>query len=855
MSDPGERRVSARGTGLASSDDEFVGRHDELEQISALLISGSRRMITLVGPPGIGKTRLAAEVVRRVRDEMRGGVRVHWVRLARLSAESDYAAIERETAAAVIPADFSERSAWDALVDTLDQRDSDGNGQRVVLVFDNCEHVIDGVRSLIGELLEAITNLTVVATSLSQIGWVNEHMVNVLPLKKSEALTLFWQRAELVGRVSTGEAENDIAADICWHIHHFPLFIQLAAAQLRHRPLARIHAELTGRADDDKRMQWSRGPLAGAEERHRKVTDVIAWAYDMCTDEEQLLFERLAVLAAAGGSNPDDANTDVGAELDAIEAICADDEQELEGADRPALSGSEIEGILELLAGRSLVVVHITTTSVRYSLLESLRIFAWARLAERGPDEATRLVLRHLQFYRQEVNRAAAQWFGSSERVHLTWALGAWCNILTAIESSSSLPGQATAGLEIVAGVIKLRVPFVRGSIREIRERAERCLEASRALTPEPTELQMSVRATLAWLAVRQGLDAKGPIDDSMAAYMPGPDITAWRDHPEIDFGQPAMVDMAAGTEMFMSQRDPRAIGVLLRAREKYHDQGDDGGEVFAAMFAGLAAALLGSFEEADSISLDAVELVGTSGAEWAKSWAQLAVAVTCIKHGDPSEGADILVSTLTYQMSVGDQWGAHWSILLRTWALARLITGDGDDTDRDRHIATEIAHLAGGAQTLRGTLGVNIDTMGTFADETGKALEKARRTLGDAAFTAEFAQGRQLNPDTNEVYELALGQRRLDPVSQDPWEWLSPTEQRVAIHVAAGFSNPAIGRIFGRSHKTIDRHVSSILGKLEIPSREQVGRYIPNPVKPQISALIRQQIARETGSQRQVKR
>ncbi|MEU7633798.1 AAA family ATPase, partial [Nocardia sp. NPDC049220] len=186
------RRVRAGGS--VTTTDDFVGRGPELDRISALLV-GSARLITLIGPGGIGKTRLATETLRRY-----GKARntpVFWVRLARLAKGSDTAAIEEETAAAIVEADFSGRSSWTALIDTLTRTDPSGHTRQTILVMDNCEHVLTGAGHLIAQLLDAVPALTILATSREPIGWTDEHLIVVPPLPQRQALALFRQRAEL----------------------------------------------------------------------------------------------------------------------------------------------------------------------------------------------------------------------------------------------------------------------------------------------------------------------------------------------------------------------------------------------------------------------------------------------------------------------------------------------------------------------------------------------------------------------------------------------------------------------------------------------------------------------------------
>ncbi|MFE9328286.1 AAA family ATPase [Nocardia sp. NPDC052278] len=815
----------------------IVGREEDLALIGELVKAGSDRMITLVGPGGIGKSSLAAEAAREAKAR---GVQVHWVRLARLPVDADYAAVEKETASAVIATDFSERNTWDALVETLDQADKSGRRRQVVLVLDNCEHVIRGLTLLIPALLDAVPGLIILATGIGPTGWQDERLIPVRQLREADAVTFFLQRAELTGYAPidpNDPNEVGIVAEICAHVGRNPLFIRLAAARLRHKSLRGLSAEVTGRVGD-RRMRWQG---SGVEERHLGIGNVIRWAYDLCSDQEKLLFERFSVFAAGGDTEGDTISiAGVGAGLEAIEAVCSDEQT---GDGQATLPRHEIEAVLERLVDQSLVTIHITSSAaVRYSMGESLRLFAQDRLNERGPDERGRLALRHLYFYRDKVVDASRRWFSPAERELLDWAKAAWGNIVTAIETSINTPGEARAGLEICRGLIHLRLPFLRGSIREIRDWTEQCLEASKKLTPQPSEVQLEARSALAWILVRQGksADATRLLDECVTASdSNGAD---WQNNPAAVKGLTGLLDLAIGTRSFMDAKNPAAVEVLERARGKFEEAGEDGAAVFAGMFAGLAAALLDTTgDRANELSRHAVKRACESGAEWATSWASLALAVTLIKHGDPGEGAEILRDTLRKQRDIGDRWGAHWSIQLRGWALEEMINAGIGDPVR---VATEIAQLAGGLKTLRSILGIDLLRMGTFADASQEAIDTARGVLGDVVFIAEMNRGETgLRSDTDDVYRLALGENTLDPAPAetvtDPaealWKSLGRVEQGVALLLAEGQSNSYIARQNNVSIKTIENQVASILRKLNISSRVEVCGALPEKYRPAV--------------------
>ncbi|MBO0878820.1 MAG: hypothetical protein J2P17_00185 [Mycobacterium sp.] len=815
----------------------FVGRDDDMGKISDLLDQPAIRILTLTGPGGIGKTRLATESVRRWAQV--SGARIFWARLGGLDRDAQLDDLERQTASEVIDADFSGRSAWEALVDTLAHIDEAADTDRQLLVLDTCEHVLLIARQLIVRLLESVPALTIMTTSRGPLGIVDEYLLGVPPLSNEHALTLFGELAESLGRPLRDEEQTRIAGEICQHVHNHPRFIQVAASRLLSHPLQGIRDDLTGRSDD-KRLQWSSDAREGVDPRHRGVTDVMAWSRDLCSESERLLFDRLAVFAPGHDARPTKSTRDgeVGADLDAIEMICSGDTR-TDGTDRAVLTRCEIRDNLDRLCDQSMVTRHITTSAVRYSLTESDRLYAWACLQRRSRAEAEETTRRHLSYYRDRVSEARLRWYSPDEQDVLDWSKAAWDNIITAIETAITMPGNATVGLEICLGLIELRVPFLKSSMRDIRRWTQRCLDASAAESGAPVELQIAARAAMAWLAVRQGQSAETDrlIVECVDACIAQPDTSDWRELGE-DLGFPPQLDLAWGTALFMDDRDPRAVEVLLRAGDKFERAGNGGAKMMAGMFAGLAAATLGSPRQARTIAAHCLDSAREAGAPWAISWAELSWGTALLKDGDPGQAADVLRGALKQQVAVGDQWGASWSVELLTWALAHQISGH---TEADKSLATEIAYLAGGVKKLRARLGINIASMGTFADESANAQAVARKTLGKN-FQSAKSEGEALRAETGEVYQVALGalpvENRPPANGRPPWYSLTSIERDVAMMAAAGWTNNQIAVHRGKGKRTIDAQMNSILGKLLVRARTDIIDHIPPRLQYEVEKL-----------------
>ena len=869
---PQPARLREDPAGLPPVRGGFVGRERELDRVGALLM-GPARLVTLIGSGGIGKTRLAEEAARRLHRARR--TPVFAVRLAPLPKGADAAAVREAVTAAVLVEGFVGPSAWDGAVQRLSPLDAAGRVADTVLILDNCEHVLAGAVAVIADLLDAVPGLTVLATSREPVGWVDEQVVTVPPLSATQSLELFRQRAELAGHPVSEPGQVKSAQQICRHMHGHPLYVRLAAARTFYEPLPMILEQLTGDSDD-VRMRWRHGPRVGSEGRHRGFGDVIAWSYALCGDKQRLLFDRLSVFAPGYDVNPEDAGTgvaDVGAELEAIEVVCADDvpvrgwqgAPGTTGADQggPAvgLARTEIRELLERLVEQSLVSVHITADTVRYFLLESLRLFASDRLAERSTeriDEPARLAARHCYYYRDKIlhaqgyrNRPSSIASRPAEHQLLAWASGARSNIRRAIDTSMAA-GQPVVGLQIAVGVVSLRAPFI-SSLSEIRARIEQTLAATQASEPQLSELQLAAMAQIAWLALVQGCpeDAEELLDRCVAAC----DAQVahqghWRDRPETDIGLPAVVDFAWGVELMWARRDPRAIAVFARAREKFHGIGNRGGEAMSEFREAMAAGFFGSAEQAICICQRHLERTTAAGAGMARAWAQMAWAIALTKHGDAGEALQLGRAALAYLLPLGDQWGSTWVVHIRMWSLARLLTDQIAAANTNRRalvkLASEIAYLAGGVKTQRARLGLLIENMGPFADETSAAEKVAREVLGQQTYADAEKRGSRLSAERSEVQRLALGTLSVEASTIDhaagkrtssSWQVLSEAEREVALLAAAGWPNSAIAVRRGTSTKTIDAQISSILQKLMIDSREDIVLFVPQDQRDRVSA------------------
>ena len=352
---------------LAAQLSRFIGREVELAQLGEAICSS--RLVTLIGPGGVGKTRLAIEEAARLREQHPGGA---W--LVELASVTDPEAVGPAAVAALgatgpaPPGPRAPASPAENLVHHL-------SGRSLVVVLDNCEHVIDEAAALAQALVVAVPGLRLIATSREPLGIPGERVIPVSGLPPSVAAELFADRARSVqpGFESDGAA-REVIESICRRLDGLPLAIELAAARLRALPLSTLAERL-----DDRFALLTRGARTSLP-RQQTLRAVVDWSYDLLFDDERRLFDRLSVFVG-------------GCELDAVEAVCADDE----------VPSSEVLDVISRLVDKSLVTGP-TAGEARFSQLQTLWEYGKDRLG--GSGDAGTVRARHAAYYRRMAEEA-----------------------------------------------------------------------------------------------------------------------------------------------------------------------------------------------------------------------------------------------------------------------------------------------------------------------------------------------------------------------------------------------------------------------------------------------------------------
>ncbi|WP_106401870.1 BTAD domain-containing putative transcriptional regulator [Actinocorallia populi] len=558
----------------------LVGRSGAVSEVGARL--GTDRLVTLTGPGGVGKTRLALEVAGRADGSHADGV---WlVELAPLPAGTTGTTGLADLVTAVLGVhDSAAQAPLDRLVEAL-------GGRHVLLVLDNCEHVVESAAELAGTLLRAVPGLRILATSREPLCLPGEVVWAVPPLavpdraeadpaalERVAAVRLFVERASAADRgfaLDAGTAEP--VAVLCRRLDGIPLALELAATRVR---ALGVHG-LVDRLDD--RLRLLATGHRGTPPRQQTLLAVIDWSWELLTEPERVVLRRLAVHAD-------------GCTLEAAEAVCA-------------VEGDTLD-LLARLVDRSLVVMtDHGRNGPRYRLLESVAAYCVERMREAGELEAVRA--RHRDHYTRLAEQAEPHLYGAGQRRWLDRLDAEAANLRGALEGPRSLR---------VANALAWSW-FLRGRLTEAR----RSLEAALA-HDGPAEPKARARAWLAGFALLEG------------------DRTAWdayRD-PRADPGDPRALwflgylgidtgELAASEEML-----ERALAAFRAADDRW-------GEAAVLIARAKISHVRGDSAALERDSEHAVRLFGELGDRWGMLQATVWLSGLAEMTGDHKRARDL---------------------------------------------------------------------------------------------------------------------------------------------------------------------------------------------------------------------
>ncbi len=382
---PSLRGVDSNPGNLRPAITSLIGRDAEVSNLQAAL--RSHRLVTLTGVGGVGKTRLALEVATQLADEFVDGV---WV--FELAAVADPAAVPDAVAAVLGITQQPGKSVGESVASALE-------GRSRLLVFDNCEHVVDSVADLVAAILAASATVKVLATSREGIGVADEQLWRVPSLDVGAAVELFVERAaSMVSDTLAGEATA--VEDVCRRLDGIPLAIELAASRMA----SMTAAEVRDRLDD--RFKLLVGSRRGLE-RHHTLRHAVAWSYDLLDDTEKTVLDRCSVFAG-------------GFDLQSGCAVAGSDDRD----------EYAILEVLDALVRKSLLIADRSSGRTRFSMLETIRQFAEEQLVASGAAPEVRTA--HAHYFAGRETDIMALWDSPRQRDAYTWFTTEFANLRTA---------------------------------------------------------------------------------------------------------------------------------------------------------------------------------------------------------------------------------------------------------------------------------------------------------------------------------------------------------------------------------------------------------------------------------------
>ncbi|MFJ2742922.1 AfsR/SARP family transcriptional regulator [Streptomyces sp. NPDC087440] len=702
----GGRTAPAAPGNLPTELTSFVGRDQELARVRELL--AGHRLVTLTGVGGVGKTRLGLRAALNLQPSFRDGV---W--LVELAGLSDPGLVAHAVAAALDLHDQTGRAPLASLVRHLRERE-------VLLVLDDCEHLLHACAVLVDTLLRAAPHLRVVATSRQPLAVDGERIVPVPPLRvlpdvrhegaegagadeETPAVTLFAHRARAAvpcGFPMSAQTRATVTR-ICQRLDGIPLAIELAAGRLR----TLDPDQLLARLDDRFRVLTTARPTALP--RHQTLRATVCWSFHLCTGDERLLWVRLSTFTDAF-------------DLEAAEAVCA-------GEDLPA---GEIYALVDGLVDKSVLIRERTPAGIRFRLLETLR--EYGRDQVRDPDLRTALRRRHRDHYLALAERGEAQWFGPgqarwADRLRLEHA-----NFREALGFSFTAPDEGLAGVRLAAALYSFWVAC--GYVEEAR----RWLEQALCLAGEPSP----ERAKALWVMSRIAY-LRGDVAESLARAEECRELARLLgDGTALAHGT-----HMAGTATLLRDEPVHAQLLLALALAEYAAHGELNSMVILAQaHLAMASVFLGVPGQAVELCRKARSVCRAHDEKWSLSYALYVQAFAEWACGERVVAARHARECLRMKRDFRDRLGTAMAVDL----LGCIAAAEGR--------CHRAAVLLGAAEEEWNTVGVPWFGSAYWRAPHDEAERRARRELGHEAFETALFEGTRVAP--GDVVAFALEER-----------------------------------------------------------------------------------------------
>ena len=749
----------------------FIGREKELAEVKRLL--GETRLLTLTGSGGSGKTRLALAVASEHLEWFEDGV---W--MIELASLADPSLVAQAVASALGVREQPGRSLSESLSDYFASK-------KLLLVLDNCEHLIEACAELAEALLRYSPELRVLATSREALGITGEvawpvpslslpdlrRMPDIESLPQYESARLFVERAVAANPTFTLTEQNASAvAQVCYRLDGIPLAIELAAARAKVLSVE----EVADRLDDCFRVLSAGGRTT--RPRHKTLHSTMDWSHELLSDEERTLFRRLSVFSG-------------GFSLQAAESVCAGEDVERNG----------VLDLLSHLVDKSLVVAGEEGGKTRYRLLETVRQYGSERLSE--SDEAAEIRERHAGYYLTLAEEAEPELKGEGQ---LTWlerlerehdnlrASMRWLLERGELETAARL-GWA---LWLFWGI---RAHFAEG-----RRSMEQALsaEGSGAMSASARAQALFV---VGMMANYQGdhLSADPPIKESLGLFRKLEDKsgTAWA------------LSNASIAAIGLGQHQ-QAINLIEESVDLFLEVGEKWGASIQYCFLAVAWRDRGDHGRAKPLAERGLALSREVGERQGISSVLYTLATLAQAERDHERAKDLF------------EEGLRLSAELRNEAdVAHFLEGLASTAEAEGRIE-RAACLWGAEETLLGNIEAAVYTYVPDRSLHRSRVDAARSRLGEEAFEAAWSEGRAMTPEQAIQYALEQVAAPKQAAAEANPAGLSAREAEVLRLVAGGLTNAEVADKHFLSSRTVDWHLGTIYRKLGSHSRTEAARF-----------------------------